>query len=753
MEEAAMDDRLYYVESPDGQVLGPLSMIQILEGIAAGAILESARICEVGQQEWVNLSDVAYTREEETAPEPDVEPAVPEPEWATPTEAPEETIEPEAPVTETSLPGPAAEEPGEVEEEALPAHAESMSEGAGDFAIAMQFEDEEELVAQAQPKTRRRKPWLIPVVVGVALPIVVGIYLVAGGKLPLLNWGLERSSSKETAVSAPPAALESDTKTGATALDEGWKCLAAGDLQQATPAFKAALDENPNEARAYHGLGLIAMQRENPEHAIEQLEKAAELAPDAAEISLALAEAYLAAGDGPRAEVAARKALLRDPALSRAHLVTGRARMAQGNSAGALEELTAYLEAAPLDTAARHDLALTLAANGRMEPAVAEMNRYLEAYPDDREALLARLDWMLSAGDEAQAIVVHKALAEKYTESPLHQYLAGLAHGETEEGIHYLRRAIALDHRFADAHAALGRSLATVGHLEEAAQAFEKTAEIRPLTASERLRYSTVLTRLQPAATTAAAKQPPAQPQGKPFTEFLANVRSTLDHGDYDVARGMVYEGRTKFQGNRELTRNLDLWSAIVEYEAGNFEEALTILDGLDAGQSYAASGWGKGCVANWKARVHLAKGDYRAVIRSLDEVGTEDPNEYATAQLWEGVALSSLGMGDLAARTWSQIPADVPQDVGPAGRAARLTARFLAGNVSEKEYRTVAADFPAFENDMYFFLGQAALMAENTEVARTQLESAIASSHGHEFPYFTARFGIQKVLGTESGR
>ncbi len=744
-----MDDRLYYVESPDGQVLGPLSMIQILEGIAADAILESARICEVGQQEWINLSDVAYAREQETAPEPDVEHTVREPEWATPTAEREEIVEAEAPVHETSPAAPDAEEPSEIEaEEASPVHAESALEGAGDFAIAMQFEDEEEVVAQAQPKTRRRKSWVIPVVAGVALPAVVGIYLVAGGKLPFLNWGLERFSSEET-TSTAAAPSESGATTHATALDEGWAFLAAGDLQQATPAFKAALEENPNEACAYHGLGLIAMQRENSERAIEQLQKAAELAPDSAEISLALAEAYLAAGDGPRAEVASRKAQLKDPALSRAHLVTGKARMIQGNSAGALEELTAYLEAAPLDTAARRDLALTLAANGRMQPAVAEMNRYLETYPDDREALLARLDWMLSAGDEAQAIVVHKALAEQYTESPLHQYLAGLANGETEEGIHFLRRAVALDNRFAEAHAALGRSLATVGRLEEAAQSFEKAAEIRPLTASEQLRYSTVLTRLQPAAT----KKSPARTEGQPFAEFAANIRSTLDNGDYDVARGMVYEGRTKFKGNRELTRNLELWAAIVEYEAGEFEEALSILDKLDARHSFTASGWGKGCVANWRARVHLANGDYRAVIRSLDEVGNEDPDEYATARLWEGVALSSLGMGDLAVRTWSQIPIDVPKNVGPAGRAARMTARFLAGSVTEKEYQTVAVDFPAFENDMHFFLGHAALMAENTEVARTQLESAIASSRGHEFPYYAARFGIRKVLGTESDR
>ena len=39
-------------------------MIQILEGMAAGAILEDARICGVGEQQWINLADVAYTRDD-----------------------------------------------------------------------------------------------------------------------------------------------------------------------------------------------------------------------------------------------------------------------------------------------------------------------------------------------------------------------------------------------------------------------------------------------------------------------------------------------------------------------------------------------------------------------------------------------------------------------------------------------------------------------------------------------------------------
>ncbi|MGQ0720341.1 MAG: hypothetical protein ACT4PE_02065, partial [Candidatus Eiseniibacteriota bacterium] len=64
-----MDDILYYVESPDGQVLGPMSMMHIMEGIAEGAILESALVCEVGAPEWIPLSDLAFAREDGSAPQ------------------------------------------------------------------------------------------------------------------------------------------------------------------------------------------------------------------------------------------------------------------------------------------------------------------------------------------------------------------------------------------------------------------------------------------------------------------------------------------------------------------------------------------------------------------------------------------------------------------------------------------------------------------------------------------------------------
>jgi hypothetical protein len=113
-----------------------------------------------------------------------------------------------------------------------------------------------------------------------------------------------------------------------------------------------------------------------------------------------------------------------------------------------------------------------------------------------------------------------------------------------------------------------------------------------------------------------------------------------------------------------------------------------------------------RGAVTNFLARTHLARGDVRGAITVLDQVGPEHPDEYAAARLWEGIALSALGMDELATRTWSRLTEDTGGKVGKSGLAAVKSAEFLAGALAEKDYRTVVAPVEDFENDMHFVLG-----------------------------------------------
>jgi tetratricopeptide (TPR) repeat protein len=183
----------------------------------------------------------------------------------------------------------------------------------------------------------------------------------------------------------------------------------------------------------------------------------------------------------------------------------------------------------------------------------------------------------------------------------------------------------------------------------------------------------------------------------------------------------------------------------IADFEEGNLEQALAKFESLNPNVSYRVAGTGEaklpsGDVRNWIAWAHFARGDVRSAVQFLEEVGPKNPDDYAMARLWEGMALSSLGMNDLALRTWDQVSLDVAGRVGPSGEAARMSAQFLIGAISEKNYRTAVSPISGFENDMHFFMGYMASRERDAERAQAHFTKAIDASRGREFPFHLAR-------------
>ncbi|MCA9752954.1 MAG: tetratricopeptide repeat protein, partial [Gemmatimonadetes bacterium] len=231
----------------------------------------------------------------------------------------------------------------------------------------------------------------------------------------------------------------------------------------------------------------------------------------------------------------------------------------------------------------------------------------------------------------------------------------------------------------------------------------------------------------------------------------LASVRRALTQGDFRGAHALIENAMTDFAADADARRNVQLWTGILAFEEGRLDEALATFRGLDASASYEASGFGAGTVANWEARVLLAQGDVRGAIAALDGVGADDPNEYAAARLWEGMALASLGMTELAERTWERLPSDMGSRVSGAGQGAVKSAEFLAGAIADKDYRTAVSSIDGYQNDMYFFLGWRARQEKQLDVARDNYRKVLDSSRGHEFPFDLARSEIDgKGLGGE---
>ncbi len=815
-----MDDKLYYVEGPEGQVLGPMNMIHILEGIAAGAIGDDARICEVGSQEWIELADVAHTRQDdddvlaaaaaiEAQPEPvvdhtpledpaiagetpetvtretepvteslaeaseddsldlmpsmpmaDTEPASPagsapvvdetpvadhDP-WAPAKEAPAEPVgasgaeflsepvadaEPfAAPVEESAaaeiphddLPAsarpydpdelPASSRSYDAEElpesarpyegEELPASAmpyEEATAGADDFALQMPGDDEPDAYGEPESEApRKSRAWVAPVVVLATLPVIAGVYLLTGGTIPIVNYKLDLGGDESVATAE------------LTPVEAAWRKLRSADPAAAIPAFDAIIEAEPENASAHHGKGLAQLALGNTASAAKSLQQAAGLAPEDTDVLVDLGRARAAMDDFAGALEAANAVLEAEPAHKAAQRLAGVSHFGQGNWSDAVQRLTPFVADHPADIEARHLLAQAMASDGRLEAAVAEIDGYLAAAPEDFDAQRERMDWMNRLGQQAEARKLYATFAADRPESAPAQLLAGLAHGRSEEAADHFRRALELDPSLTEARTQLDATLAV----------------LQPKKPAPKPRAT------KPAVT--------PQPDRSALMARVGEIRSALHRESFSTARTAIQSARQEFSGDAVARRNLDLWDAICTFQEGDLSGALQRFEKLNPTASYAASGYGKGAVENWIAAVHVSGGNARAAVAVLDAVGPESPDQYAIARVWEGVALASLGMDDLAQRMWARVSTDVGSRVSNDGRAAVKTAEFLAGALSEKDYRGAVSSAADWENDMYYFLGFQARRANDVQGAQDAFRRSLELSRGQEFPYHLSR-------------
>lgn len=86
-----------------------------------------------------------------------------------------------------------------------------------------------------------------------------------------------------------------------------------GEVERAEELYRQILAENPQEAAALHGLGMIAYQQQQYERAIEQIEQAIALDQSHAAYHNTLGMAYRAQGHLDKSLAAYRQGLLLDP--------------------------------------------------------------------------------------------------------------------------------------------------------------------------------------------------------------------------------------------------------------------------------------------------------------------------------------------------------------------------------------------------------------------------------------------------------
>jgi len=192
---------------------------------------------------------------------------------------------------------------------------------------------------------------------------------------------------------------------------------ALGDPKKAFDEFQAAVQLEPADPDHYYKLGMVFLKNHTPDPAISVFQTATKTRPDVPKLWLGLGLSYYFASHLDQAETTLREALALDPHYQTAYVVLG-------------------------------DL---LYQSGRADESVALLRKATDLQPD----------WYL----------------------PYYYYgMIALRRGQEDPGvvIEALRKAVALNPQFPEAHFELGKALARNGQNQEAIKEVERSLKLNP---------------------------------------------------------------------------------------------------------------------------------------------------------------------------------------------------------------------------------------------------------------------------------
>jgi tetratricopeptide (TPR) repeat protein len=222
-----------------------------------------------------------------------------------------------------------------------------------------------------------------------------------------------------------------------------------GQLEQAARAYQAILTADPEQADAWHLLGVVAHQQGDHARAVEHITRAIALQPGEAAFHSNLAEAYRALGQLERAVGCCRVALRLQPDYPEAANHLGLALLAQGKTEAAVVQ---FREAV------------------RLRPDLAMLHNNLGT------ALRQLGDRGQAADHFRQAVQLDPALAEAHTN--LGQLL--LEQRELPEALVHCREAARLRPNLPEAHNNLGNVLRELDRPAEARACYAEALRLNP---------------------------------------------------------------------------------------------------------------------------------------------------------------------------------------------------------------------------------------------------------------------------------
>jgi tetratricopeptide (TPR) repeat protein len=237
--------------------------------------------------------------------------------------------------------------------------------------------------------------------------------------------------------------------TAQQALTAASTFYAAGRLGEAEGLYRAILTTNPDHFDSLHAVGVLCLRRDAPGEALGPLEKALALDPNSAEthndLGMALASLSRQADALPHFE----RAIALKPDFAIAYNNYGSALVALKRHKDAIAQFEKAIAHRPDYVTAELNLGNALVERDRHDDAVAHFRKALAARPDWVTAL-CRLGFALHMSDRSR------------------------------EGLVFYLRARELDPASAAAWHGVGLMNQTLGHLEDARRAMEKSLELAP---------------------------------------------------------------------------------------------------------------------------------------------------------------------------------------------------------------------------------------------------------------------------------
>ena len=256
----------------------------------------------------------------------------------------------------------------------------------------------------------------------------------------------------------------------------------AGQLLEAEMLYRQVLAGDRNHSASLHHLGIIALQRGQPQAAIEPIERAIAIDGRNPECHYNIAFAFQSLGRLNEAVNHYREAIRLKRDYVDAYNNLGTALLQTGALAEAIATYERIIALRP--TAEAHcNLANVLARSGRLDDAVTHFRRALTLKPDFVAAHNNLANALAGMGRPDEALGhFQKALTldPNLVEAHVNVGNVLLAQGKQAEAAAQFQRALTVNPNSPDAHASLGNVFLAQGRLSDAAQCYQRALDLKP---------------------------------------------------------------------------------------------------------------------------------------------------------------------------------------------------------------------------------------------------------------------------------